>query len=252
MPHYVIGDIHGHLDQLIELLSRARLIDEWQRWIGGASHLWFIGDFFDRGPNGIGVVDLIMRLQIQASDAGGEIRALLGNHEVLFLGAHRFQHIPRFVLTWQRNGGQDVDMAHITSRHLAWMRRLPAMAHVHNRLLMHADAMFYLDYGSSIADVNEAIAELLRGDDVEAWKQLLDDFAERMAFSVQNPSAMSNVIEFLTTFGGRQIVHGHTPIQYVADSVSPQAPLLYADDLCINVDGGIYLGAPGFVCLLPE
>ncbi|MFN8451436.1 MAG: hypothetical protein U0521_23335 [Anaerolineae bacterium] len=71
---------------------------------------------------------------------------------------------------------------------------------------------------------------------------LLRDFAERMAFSVQNPSAMSNVIEFLTTFGGRQIVHGHTPIQYVADAVSPQAPLLYADDLCINVDGGIYLG----------
>lgn len=252
MTHYVIGDVHGHLIKLTELMLAAGLIDERQRWIAGDAHLWFVGDFFDRGPHGIGVVDLIMRLQVQAADAGGEIRALLGNHEVLFLGAHRFQHIRRFMLSWKRNGGQDADMALVSSRQLAWLRRLPAMALVQNRLLMHADAMFYLDYGSTVDDVNDAIAELLRSDDTDAWHVLLDDFAERMAFNERNENGVTNAIECLTTFGGQQIIHGHTPIQYVADAIAPDTPLLYADDLCVNVDGGMYLGAPGFVCLLPD
>lgn len=251
MPDYIIGDVHGHLVRLTELLFDARLIDERQRWSGGTSRLWFMGDFFDRGPDGIGAVDLVMRLQRQAADAGGEVRALLGNHEVLFMGAHRFRNNRRLTLSWQRNGGQESDMALATSRHIAWLRRLPALALVRNRLLMHADAMFYLHYGSSIDEVNDTIAELLRGDDTDAWNLLLDDFAERMAFTPQNKDGQSNVIEYLTMFGARQIIHGHTPIQYVADSIAPQAPLVYADDLCINVDGGMYLGAPGFVYPLP-
>lgn len=251
MTHYVIGDIHGHLDKLIELLTHAGLIDGRHRWVGVGIHLWFIGDYFDRGPNGVGVVDLIMRLQAEAPDTGSEIHALLGNHEVLFLGAHRFRNNRRFMLAWTRNGGHEADMALVMPHQIAWLRRLPAMAHVQNRLLMHADAMFYLHYGSSVEAVNEAVAEILRGDDAEGWRQLLDDFAERMAFLAPG-KGVTNAIECLTTYGGKQIIHGHTPIQYVADAIAPQTPLLYADDLCINVDGGMYLGASGFICLLPE
>ncbi|MCC6804209.1 MAG: serine/threonine protein phosphatase [Anaerolineae bacterium] len=251
MTTYIIGDIHGHLDRLIELLSDAGLLDERHRWVGVGIQLWLIGDYFDRGPHGVGVVDLIMRLQAEASDTGSAVHALLGNHEVLFLGAHRFRENRRFMLAWQRNGGQDADMALVTQQQLAWLRRLPAMAHVHDRLLMHADAMFYLHYGSTVEAVNTAIAEILRGDDTDDWRQLLDDFAERMSFTYPE-KGVTNAIECLTTYGGKQIVHGHTPIQYVADAIVPQTPLLYADDLCINVDGGMYLGAPGFIGLLPE
>jgi hypothetical protein len=252
MPVYIIGDVHGHLVKLIELMIGAKLIDERQRWIAGDARLWFMGDFFDRGPYGVGVVELVMRLQAQAADSGGEVRALLGNHEVLFLGAHRFRDVRRFTISWKRNGGQDADMALVNSQQIAWLRRLPALALVRSRLLMHADAMFYLHYGSAVDEVNSSIAELLRGDDADAWNQLLDDFAERMAFTPQNKDSMTNTVECLTTFGGRQIVHGHTPIQYVADTVAPEAPLVYADNLCVNVDGGMYLGAPGFVYKLPE
>ncbi len=38
----------------------------------------------------------------------------------------------------------------------------------------------------------------------------------------------------------------------VADSVAPKAPFIYANGLCVNVDGGMYLGGPGFVYRLPE
>ncbi|HVU14709.1 MAG TPA: metallophosphoesterase family protein [Phototrophicaceae bacterium] len=252
MSIYVIGDIHGNLIKLLDLLMEARLIDQGRKWSGGAAQLWFMGDFFDRGPHGIGVVDLIMRLQPQASAEGGEVRALLGNHEVLFLAAQRFRQRNKFMLAWKRNGGQDADMAQATSRHIAWLRGLPAMARVQQRLFMHADAMFYFDYGNGINAINDTISAVLRGDDLDDWDQLIEAFSERMAFSSPHVNGLANAFEYLDTLGVKQIVHGHTPIQYVADTLEPREPFIYANKMCIDVDGGMYLGAPGFVYKLPE
>lgn len=250
MAVYIVGDVHGHLIKLIDLLMSAELIDQDRRWIGGDSQLWFMGDFFDRGPHGIGVVELIMRLQNQAEEAGGQVRALLGNHEIMFLSAHRFPLARKFRMSWKRNGGQDTDMDMVTSRQIAWLRSLPALALVESRLLMHADALLYFEYGVSISEVNETFGELLRDDKPHEWEQLLDDFSERMAFSGSARGA-ANADRYLDTFGGEQIVHGHTPIQYVTEALIPQAPYIYANRLCVNVDGGMYLGGSGFVYRLP-
>ena len=79
-PVYIVGDIHGQYEQLVGLLRGERLVDERLDWAGGAALLWFIGDFFDRGPCGVASVDLVMRLQAQAEQVDGCVRALLGNH----------------------------------------------------------------------------------------------------------------------------------------------------------------------------
>ena len=252
MATYVIGDVHGQLVKLLTLLEEAKLIDATHRWSGGAAQVWFMGDFFDRGPQGVGVVDLIMRLQTQAADAGGAIHSLLGNHEVLMLCVHRFPKAKKITTLWHRNGGQDTDLALVTSRQAAWLRSLPALALLGDRLLMHADAMFYLDYGSSIAEVNETISAMLSSNKVEMWDQLLNGFGERMAFASLQVNGMANVTECLEVFGGTQIIHGHTPIQYIADTIAPTAPFTYANRLAIDVDGGMYLGAPGFIYQLPD
>ena len=67
---YVIGDIHGHLTKLITLLLDAQLINSAHTWMGGKAILWFIGDLVDRGPDGIGVLGLVMRLQEEAALVG--------------------------------------------------------------------------------------------------------------------------------------------------------------------------------------
>ncbi|HLG77115.1 MAG TPA: hypothetical protein VKX46_11925, partial [Ktedonobacteraceae bacterium] len=54
-------------------------------------------------------------------------------------------------------------------------------------------------------------------------------------------------------FGGEQIIHGHTPISLMVNS-KPQkvtAPWIYANGRCVNVDGGIYMGGPGFLYQIP-
>ncbi len=247
MAVFVIGDIHGQFEKLLPLLVNAHLIDDRLQWIGGDATLWFMGDFFDRGSKGIDVVDLIMRLQGQAAAVGGAVRALLGNHEVLFMGAYRFPNKRRFMINWKRNGGQENDLQRVTARHIAWLPNLPALALVENRLFMHADAMFYQHYGNTIADVNAHFGALLRDDDDEEWDQLLQDFAERMTFISSEFDGSSNATQMLSWYGGEQIIHGHTPIQYLSDEISPDKPVIYARNLCIDVDGGMYLGGQGFV-----
>ena len=251
---YVIGDIHGQLEKLIRLLRSAELVDDSLSWIGGTAKLWFMGDFFDRGPDGVAAVDLVMRLQQEAQIAGGRVESLLGNHEVLILAAQRFGEQSAggpggtFLTSWKYNGGQDADMAKLTSRHIEWIISLPAMAHVGDWLFVHADATFYTHYGSSIEEVNRAFKTLLQSDNAAAFDQLLDEFSARRAFEDKHADGAEQAARFLRTFGGQRLIHGHTPIR---DTKPVTAPLIYANGLCVNVDGGMYLGHPGFLYELP-
>ena len=76
-----IGDIHGNYDGFVSILQRAGLVDEDVHWIGGTTTFVQTGDIFDRGLEVFEVIDLLMRLEQEAAEAGGEVIVLLGNHE---------------------------------------------------------------------------------------------------------------------------------------------------------------------------
>lgn len=258
MAVFVVGDVHGAFEKLTGLLQAGGLIDRQLGWAAGDAALWLLGDFFDRGPDGIGVVELIMRLQREAAAAGGYVGALLGNHEPLLLSAHRFGAGltvwgSSFWNDWERNGGQRRDIERLTPEHVAWLTSLPAMALVADRLLMHADALFYRRYGRSVEQVNAALQRLLHSDDAAAWDQLLGEFVERQAFGARRPNGTAVARAMLQEFGGRQIIHGHTPIYLMTGQAKRDitAPLIYADGLCVNVDSGMGYGGPGFIYELP-
>ena len=78
-----IGDIHGSYDNFVSVLQNAELIDSKLRWIGGTAHLVQNGDILDRGPESRKAMDLLMKLEDKAEDAGGRVHALIGNHEVM-------------------------------------------------------------------------------------------------------------------------------------------------------------------------
>lgn len=256
-PVYIIGDVHGQYAKLVALLRDAGLINANWLWSGGSARLWFMGDFFDRGPDGVSTIDLVIRLQREAAETGGEVCSLLGNHEILFLGAHKFgrqQSGSIFTLGWMRNGGVLSDLDRITDEHIAWLTDLPAMAQVEERLFMHADATFYTQYGDSIEAVNQNICEILHGDDWYKWEHLLEVFSERMTFFNPYADGADHAQRILQTFGGRQIVHGHTPIHYMEPSLKPASihePLAYNGGMCLNMDGAMCLGGTGFVYQLP-
>lgn len=262
----VVGDVHGCVAPLREALYRAGFIDERERWIGEEARLWFLGDLTDRGPDGVGVLDLVMSLQAQAADHGGEVGCLLGNHELMLLAAHlpggrRLRLVPDdgeddahllFRERWFGNGGQSSDSSRLTDEHLRWIAQRPTMAHVGEHLLVHADTVGYLEFGESAEAVNASIAQLLSDPvDVEEIDRLTHLMTKRFAFASDDGMAAR---EFLRVFGGRQVVHGHSPIPLLL-GIEPKAvtgPLVYAGGYAVNVDTGVFLGGPCLVCALPS
>lgn len=250
----VIGDLHGYHDQYVQLLLDTGLIDRQQNWIGGTRQLWLIGDIFDRGPAGLECLSLTMQLQIQARAVGGEVQSLLGNHEMMLLCAYRMHRISTDIRDsvrqqWISWGGIQRDLDRLTAAQADWLTDLPAMALLGDKLLIHADALIYITLGLNITTVNKAFNKVLRSDDINDWIAVLNRFCDHKAFSDLSMTGTNRAQSILRYFGGKQILHGHTPIS-IARNISAAdvtGPWCYASDLCLNVDGGIYLGGPGFV-----
>lgn len=76
MATIAIGDIHGNLAALTDLLEQV------SREVAGDDTVVFLGDYIDRGPDSKGCVDAILRFQRESS---AEVICLLGNHEDWFL-----------------------------------------------------------------------------------------------------------------------------------------------------------------------
>ncbi|NHE67807.1 serine/threonine protein phosphatase [Rhodococcus sp. D-46] len=68
-----IGDIHGCVEELDELVTAAR---------SRTSHLVFLGDYVNRGPRSREVIDFLIRLQ---QTKGLSTSFVVGNHDQAFL-----------------------------------------------------------------------------------------------------------------------------------------------------------------------
>lgn len=78
---YAIGDIHGRLDLMNELLDRIEADEADRR--PARTTLVFLGDLVDRGPDSAGVVQRAMGLR----ESDRVVRFIKGNHEEVFLKA---------------------------------------------------------------------------------------------------------------------------------------------------------------------
>ncbi|WP_298289371.1 metallophosphoesterase family protein [Novosphingobium sp.] len=94
---YAVGDIHGRLDLLDQLLAR---IEEDDASRGPAkTTLILLGDLIDRGPDSRAVVDRVIQL-VQT----GKVRVLAGNHEEMLLVSMQSEDALRHFL---RHGGKE-------------------------------------------------------------------------------------------------------------------------------------------------
>jgi serine/threonine protein phosphatase 1 len=71
---FAIGDIHGCLSRLEDLMLRIDIDRE-------EDTLVFVGDYIDRGPDSKGVIDYILEMKRTIKN----VICLLGNHEQMFL-----------------------------------------------------------------------------------------------------------------------------------------------------------------------
>lgn len=88
MAVYVVSDIHGHVRALDRALELAQP--------GADDAVFVLGDMVDRGPDPLGVIDLVRGLP--------NARVLMGNHEEMMYGAIASGD-DHEMMSWQMNGG---------------------------------------------------------------------------------------------------------------------------------------------------
>ena len=122
----VIGDVHGHYQGLMALLSLLK--------VEPCDHLYFLGDLIDRGPESAQVVDWVM----ERADV-----CLMGNHEQLMLeslGSAQPNH--PLLQMWLGCGGQatldSYQSVEQLQSHLEWVKSLPTWLDLGHAWLVHA------------------------------------------------------------------------------------------------------------------
>jgi len=119
MGRYVIGDIHGCVDELCRLIGALPL--------ASGDSLVFLGDYIDRGPDSAGVVSYLIALQSELREVNFVF--LKGNHEDMFLSYLGLagQHGDMFLI----NGGKATLASYGLAEAVAVERALTAIPENH-------------------------------------------------------------------------------------------------------------------------
>jgi hypothetical protein len=103
-----VGDVHGAFDKFTAILREAGLIDSRRRWTGGRAILVQTGDVLDRGAESRQVLDLLRKLEGEATKAGGQVHALLGNHEAMRIMGVMRDVSPREIAAFRTTNSQEL------------------------------------------------------------------------------------------------------------------------------------------------
>jgi len=223
LTYYAIGDVHGEIGKLDELL---RLIREDAVRRKVPHQIVFLGDLIDRGPDSRTVV-----VRAKAMCESGEAWAIKGNHEELMLHACANRESIG-VYWWAENGGDETIMSYMLANgacddfrdaidkdHLIWLRSLPV----------------------TLTDDERSIVFVHGGIDPNVYPNCSDELRmwtrSRKFFLSEHWPDRDELRDLL-------VVHGHTP----TDDFEPELQRRR-----INVDTGACFGGPlTAVVLAPE
>jgi hypothetical protein len=224
LPVLIVGDVHGDLERLFSGL-RPYAPDGWRTI--------FLGDLVDGGPFGVGALRY-------ARDRPNST-VLLGNHEVLMLGALRDRESRGDRLrSWIGAGGQPHDLEELAGDAplQEWLRKRPAMMMLEDRTLaQHCDSdslgrLVPADAADQVDAINREVTRLLDLGETALLQELM---TPRGVFRKQ-PHRLD---QWLQRMGARRVVHGHTPHRN-------KEPDVYAGGRAICFDGGLgRWGRPG-------
>lgn len=204
----VIPDIHACAKTFKALIAKVQLKKQ--------DHLFLLGDYINKGPDNVGVIDYILKLL----EEGYQVFPLRGNHEDMLLASHYTALHPEYrrVPTLQKRRGIVDKNRRILPKYQAFFSHLPYFYELENYFLVHAG-------------FNLQAADPFR--DYESMLWLPD-------FQYEKPS-----------LAGKNIIVGHVTelLQFIQEDIVKRAPLIHLDNgaykthymfkgnlLCLNLD----------------
>lgn len=137
----IIGDVHGHADQLRSLLKNMGYKLNGDFYSHPVRKAVFVGDFINRGPK-IRETIILIRKMVE----NGSAYAILGNHEmyaVLYYlrdteGKYYKKRIPKYQLQINQTLDEFVPYKEEFKSHLKWLRTLPMFLDFGDIRVIHA------------------------------------------------------------------------------------------------------------------
>ncbi len=167
-----VGDIHGDYEHLVTVLRFAKIIDDQGNWSGGKTHLVQVGDLLDRGPEPRKAMDLLMKLEGQAREAGGYVHALIGNHEAMNIYGDLRYVSPSDYASFQVEGSRETEEGRPPGyserkrqfardgKYGKWIRGHNAVIKINDTIFLHGGiGPKYASY--SIRQINDRVREEL-------------------------------------------------------------------------------------------
>lgn len=216
-----VGDVHGDAGALEAVLRLARLIDAQGHWVGGKTHLVQTGDVDDRGDHTREAFELLMRLEKEARAAGGQVHALLGNHEVMnMLGDLRYTTPGERASFADQSPEPDGNAPPGTHGHQAaygpqgrygaWLRGHPAVIRINDTLFLHGGLAPELPM-KTLGEVNQWVRQdLFPGQPPGGGTSSQGPLWYRghaLGTDAEQGPALQQVLQ---RFGARRMVMGHT------------------------------------------
>jgi len=228
--HYVLGDIHGRLELLQQVLDFIRVDHQIARFDAappGKVTLICLGDYVDRGEDSSGVIELLSRFSVEF-----DCVFLKGNHEEMMLKVIYQQSDPG---RWLINGGiETLESYGIAPEVIAALRKgagdtashspLAQMIPVSHLEFLHALPSCYQsgDYYFAHAGINPELTLAQQRPEDLLWV--------RKTF-LESEKSFEKII-----------VHGHTPTKDARPGFGPQR---------IGIDTGAY-ASNRLTCLILE
>ena len=231
--HYVIGDVHGCFRELMLLLEKIEQADKKARFI-------FVGDFVDRGPEVMKVLDWA----VSHISKTGKYRSVMGNHEAMLI-----EWFPEYCQWYEHDSGQKP----------APFPGYDFLDRIVERNMYAPDEIIpYIDFFKKLPfKVTVRIAgrggRLVTYDIVHAFipPRSATVKEKEECFLWDRDRALAGNLD-----NGYIIVHGHTPTTFEAkfDKKSVPGMISYRKN-AVNVDGGCVLApkhpeAPCMLCAL--
>lgn len=202
MATYVIGDIHGRLNLVDQLIRDVP-------WDIKNDKIVFLGDLVDRGQDAPGVIDRIIELM----NSNPNTVVLRGNHEQMLLDCLDYQEMQWLI---PENGGlatlaaygidltqiEDVSDIHIPDEHVEFMRSLP---------YYHEDEQAIYVHAGLIPEEHPSMTD----PDVLLWTRDID---------------------FFKSYDGKLCFFGHTPTQYLPKDGRNRRFGIYIHGSCVGLD----------------
>ena len=137
----IIGDVHGHADQLKSLLKKMGYLLLGDCYSHPTRKAVFVGDFINRGPKIRETLNLIRKMV-----ENGSAHAILGNHELYAIlyylrdteGKYYKKRIPKYQLQINQTLEEFAAFKEEFKSHLKWLRTLPLYLDFGKIRIVHA------------------------------------------------------------------------------------------------------------------